>query len=778
MRGLHIDMTRNLSKQSQRREASDPVTSPERLAELAKSDLALTRLVAANEGAPGELLAELSEHGDRAVRRRVVRNPATPAHTAARAGSEFPNDLLDNPAFDLYMIENPDLLTRFGEDDAGVFCNEGTLRALLKREECPKSFWTYAAEIGDTHTLLALLSNPNISREMLDSIRLRENWFWLPDGSQLPSDRQAVVLEACALHKASGAPLPDWQASLEAAFAAARLHHQGRGRIFSGLIEALARIDYALGNQDAELISPIQLDDLRTDSLRQVAFASATGRVEIAKLPTSGNHLKIPHEILRRLVENVDGITATELLRNPDAAPLWTSATLATAIRLMIPRPYDYTEQWHPFLNGWDGHFNDWDHLPATLLAGLPLPEFDEAVAIGLRRLAALPDDVEPFMATHRTRQALASHTSATTTLLERMIELEPRAVASNPATPAALLYRLAATEVWAIAENPSTPPTLLVKLALSAEENLKAALARDPNYLADFPPIGIPAFSMWRDTHPAAVGIALAARVAESNQLLTILSNSVDRVVRAGVKAVEINARRANHPRQVEREKARADQEALWEAWRAVRDERAQRRQNTLEKLFAKNDLEVLMQMANRPSVPKAAKVRALEILAKAGHDGTGRKATLFAAGHRTTPWRCLQELLGSEDIEIRNRASTTMAFAMRTRPREAQRIDAALEAEDSTTALASLKAELIDRMAGLIPPSLPRLIAFLHPDCPPGRLARAQRSIWWPERCAIASHPKTPLSAVSRLAEDANVVVRAAAREELTRRGMEVEA
>lgn len=772
-------MPKSQRKQSQRREASDPATSPGRLAELAKSDLALTRLVAANESAPGELLAELSEHGDRAVRRRVVRNPATPARIAARIGSEFPNDLLDNPALDLYMIENPDLLTRFGEDDAGVFSNEGTLRALLKREECPKSFWAYAAEIGDTHTLLALLSNSNISREMLDSIRLRENWFWLPDGSYLPSDRQAVVFEACALHRASGTPLPDWRASLEAAFAAARLHHQGRERIFSGLIEALARIEYALGNPDAELISPIQLDDLRTDSLRQVAFASATGRAMMAKLPTSGNYLKIPQGILERLVESVDEITATALLGNPDAAPLWTSATLATAIRSMIPRPYYYPEQWYPLRSGWDDHFDGWDHLPATLLAGLPLPEFAEAVAIGLRRLAVLPDEIEPFMATHRTRQALASHSSANAELLERMVELEPRAVAGNPATPATLLYKFAATEVWAIAENPSTPPALLVQIAHSAEENLIAALARDPNYLADCPPIGTPAFFIWRDTHPAAVGMALAARVAESNQLLTILSNSIDPVVRAEVKAVEINARRANDSRQVE-----PREEWSWEAYQAAKQaaikERAQQHRNALEKLYAKrkSDPEVLMKIANRASAPKAAKVRALEILAKADHDGTGRTAILFAAGHRTTPWRCLQELLGSEDIEIRNCASTTMAFAMRTRPLEAQRIDAALAAEDSTTALASLKAELIDRMAGLIPPSLPRLIAFLHPDCPPGRLARAQRSIWWPERCAIASHPKTPLSAVSRLAEDANVVVRAAAREELTRRGLEVKA
>ena len=73
-------------------------------AERLNQDVALARRLAAHEVAPSSLLRDLSHHSDRAVRRRVARNPATPAEIAVLIGSEFPSDLLDNPAFDLQTI--------------------------------------------------------------------------------------------------------------------------------------------------------------------------------------------------------------------------------------------------------------------------------------------------------------------------------------------------------------------------------------------------------------------------------------------------------------------------------------------------------------------------------------------------------------------------------------------------------------------------------------------------------------------------------------------------
>ncbi|HOW80725.1 MAG TPA: hypothetical protein PK406_14875, partial [Verrucomicrobiota bacterium] len=61
---------------------------------------------------------------------------------------------------------------------------------------------------------------------------------------------------------------------------------------------------------------------------------------------------------------------------------------------------------------------------------------------------------------------------------------------------------------------------------------------------------------------------------------------------------------------------------------------------------------------------------------------------------------------------------------------------------------------------------PSLARLLALLSPWTPVPALAKYFRSTWWEERAAIAIHPATPPATRAKLAEDGNVVVRAAAR------------
>ena len=61
---------------------------------------------------------------------------------------------------------------------------------------------------------------------------------------------------------------------------------------------------------------------------------------------------------------------------------------------------------------------------------------------------------------------------------------------------------------------------------------------------------------------------------------------------------------------------------------------------------------------------------------------------------------------------------------------------------------------------------PSLGRLLALLSPWTPVEALAKYFRSTWWEERAAIAIHPATPPATRAKLAEDGNVVVRAAAR------------
>ena len=67
---------------------------------------------------------------------------------------------------------------------------------------------------------------------------------------------------------------------------------------------------------------------------------------------------------------------------------------------------------------------------------------------------------------------------------------------------------------------------------------------------------------------------------------------------------------------------------------------------------------------------------------------------------------------------------------------------------------------------------PSLHRLLALSHPECPVEALAKYYRSSSWLERCAIAQNPATPPNTVKKLTEDPHVAVSAAAVENLERR------
>ncbi|MCU0518951.1 MAG: hypothetical protein MUC60_19225, partial [Oscillatoria sp. Prado101] len=66
---------------------------------------------------------------------------------------------------------------------------------------------------------------------------------------------------------------------------------------------------------------------------------------------------------------------------------------------------------------------------------------------------------------------------------------------------------------------------------------------------------------------------------------------------------------------------------------------------------------------------------------------------------------------------------------------------------------------------------PRYSRLFILLHPQVPSNVLAEHRRSLWWWERYAVAQHPNTPPKTLKRLAGDANLLVRAAARANLHR-------
>ena len=125
-------------------------------------DIEQARQLAKGETTAPEVLAQLATNEDRETRRSVAENPNTPTGILLKLGAEFPEELLNNPIFDLLLLEKPNLI-----EDIPI----KTLRNLIKQDNVPESFIIECAEReSDEDLLLAMTVNPTISRSVLEKL--------------------------------------------------------------------------------------------------------------------------------------------------------------------------------------------------------------------------------------------------------------------------------------------------------------------------------------------------------------------------------------------------------------------------------------------------------------------------------------------------------------------------------------------------------------------------------------------------------------------------------
>lgn len=142
-------------------EAKSENTSARRLAVLANQATSLARLVARNPAAPEYVLKKLGSHSDATVRKWVTAHPSTPPSVLIKLATQFPEQLLENPVFDILLLENPDLLNQLPV---------GTRRSLVKREKCPVIILEWLANDDDEAIHLALAMNPNTPWHVLQEL--------------------------------------------------------------------------------------------------------------------------------------------------------------------------------------------------------------------------------------------------------------------------------------------------------------------------------------------------------------------------------------------------------------------------------------------------------------------------------------------------------------------------------------------------------------------------------------------------------------------------------
>ena len=158
------------------KEASLETTSPERLKELAEQNITLARIVATNINSPPELLAELAYAEDQLIRKAVASNPNTSKESLFQLGYEFPEELLNNPIFDLFFLENPNLLNEIPES---------TLESILKLETIPNTILDWVTNnYKDGYILFIVLRNAKLSSEYLNKLIINKN-VWIAEEAKL-----------------------------------------------------------------------------------------------------------------------------------------------------------------------------------------------------------------------------------------------------------------------------------------------------------------------------------------------------------------------------------------------------------------------------------------------------------------------------------------------------------------------------------------------------------------------------------------------------------------
>ena len=155
-----MSKTQQPRKPTPRQEAAAAETSAERLKTLA-ADPKLARLVAANPNAPADLLQELSHSDDKTVRKACTSNANTPMEALLKLGAQFPEQLLENPVFDLLLLAHPGLFEELPTS---------TLNSLLKRDQVPVELirwaWKHRADSVEGAILYNATTPSDIIKEL------------------------------------------------------------------------------------------------------------------------------------------------------------------------------------------------------------------------------------------------------------------------------------------------------------------------------------------------------------------------------------------------------------------------------------------------------------------------------------------------------------------------------------------------------------------------------------------------------------------------------------
>ena len=155
-------------------------------------NLEQARQIAQNENTASELLAELANSEDCQVRKAVAANPNTPVKVLKKLGSEFPEEITNNPIFSLLLLEKPnskfirlslarsstteaetlERLAELEEEDilCAIACNYSTPVHLLEQLASREQTYTEYGERLITKVPACIAANPHTPPRILDKL--------------------------------------------------------------------------------------------------------------------------------------------------------------------------------------------------------------------------------------------------------------------------------------------------------------------------------------------------------------------------------------------------------------------------------------------------------------------------------------------------------------------------------------------------------------------------------------------------------------------------------
>ncbi len=741
----------NLSKL--RQEAASEKTSPQRLQELAQLDIELARIVTKNANAAPDLLFDLSNNSDNIIRKNIASNPNAPTEVLFKLGTEFPQQLLENPLFSLLLLENPNFVAEIPLI---------TLQALLKLDRISPQFLELAANHHDVEVLLTIAIDPKTPQAALQRLTQAQN---------------IEVAEAARLHVTlAGEMLCGWDEAAMLAMQTTNLPRDRQSEIYLWAIGAVP--EYLLTTLDAE----VRLDIAQTSTNEQVLAILATDSYSKVRAMVAQNP-HTPIDIVEQLMGDVSDIVREAVAYHPH-----TPLTLHQQFQIQLeatenPVSEDVlrqlsTSQWMRIRLGVAAHSNTQKDVLVQLASDEDVM-VRKAVALNVNSTVAALEQlatdrdawIGKIVAVHPNNPAKITPNLQTNTIYDYIntaraqgIPIMPvyavydpniltamaestnydtrQRVAEHPNTPIHVLEKLVEKENNSILEialtnlsrNSKTPDSTLQCLAQTSDFKICAAVARHRNASGT-------TLAQLGEHHRWEIRTIVAKNLKTPFQTLVKLIQDKHQTVREA--AINNPYAPASILKQMEGLKnpnippdmLNTLSSSQWVIIRQAVARHPNADKNLLKQLAEDNISMVRLGVVENPNTPSSL----LELLAVDNSD----PVAIAVASHTKTSLNILEQLaiLGSRGNKIKQTALKALI------KRFSERISQVLA--DCVTSN----------------PTFTRLLVLLHLSTPSEILAQIHSSSWL-ERYAIAKNPNTPDSIRAALIHDSNRIVRAAAK------------